>query len=174
MNVLRVKPPFPCSYLFSLRWPPHVRIYVWMALIFRYGNVISSIRNDEMTRIITKIYSPTRPSRYPKHCLFSHYVALNKNARSLTTTIQFLCSFTWVAFIWLSMVALSTGFSQSFWLDVENFPPIRNGWKSFHGEQNRGDHIEEHEKHVLETRDKSDLVFCSGPAIKKTKSVKAS
>ena len=35
---------------------------------------------------------------------------------------------------------------QRFWLTVKEFWPIKNGWKSYHGEQNQGYHVKEHEK----------------------------
>ena len=58
---------------------------------------------------------------------------------------------------------------ESDWL-LKNFHQSENGLQSYHGEQNRGYHLKEHTKSILETGVKSDVAFCLGSSIEKTNS----
>ena len=58
---------------------------------------------------------------------------------------------------------------ESDWL-LKNFHQSENGLQSYHGEQNRGYHLKEQKKSILETGVKSDVAFCLGSSIEKTNS----
>ena len=58
---------------------------------------------------------------------------------------------------------------ESDWL-LKNFHQSENGLQSYHGEQNRGYHLKEHKKTILETGVKIDFAFCLGSSIEKTNS----
>jgi len=67
-----------------------------------------------------------------------------------------------VAFILVSMAAKITAyFKDSDWL-LKNFDQWENGWKSYHGEQNRGYHVKEHKKVVQKHVSKVTLHFVWG------------
>ena len=66
-----------------------------------------------------------------------------------------------------SMVALKTTyFKESDWL-LKNFHQSENGWKSYHGEQNRGYHVKEHKKLCQKQVSKVTLHFVRGQLSRK-------
>ena len=67
----------------------------------------------------------------------------------------------------LSMVALITTYmKESDWL-LKNFHQSENGLKSYHGEQNRGHHVKEHEKLCQKLVSKVTLHFVWGYQLRK-------
>ena len=73
--------------------------------------------------------------------------------------IQFFMLFHMVACILFSMVALLTAyFKDSYWL-LKKINQSKNGWKSYHGEQNQGYHEKEHKKLIQKLVSKMTLHF---------------
>ena len=80
---------------------------------------------------------------------------------------QFSMLFHMVPLVLLSMVALiTTYFKESDWL-LKNLHQSESGWKSYHGEQNRGYHVKEHTKLCQKQLSKVTLHFVWGQLSRK-------
>ena len=80
---------------------------------------------------------------------------------------QFSMPFHMVPSVLLSMVALiTTYFKESDWL-LKNLHQSESGWKSYHGEQNRGYYVKEHKKLSQKLVSKVTLHFVRGQLSRK-------
>ena len=75
-----------------------------------------------------------------------------------------------VASVLFSMAALSTAISKILIGCWRIFDQSENGWKSYHGKQNRGYHVKEHKNWTRKWCVINEFTFCLGSPVIKTNS----